>query len=130
VSSTSALLIQLLGAGGGGAVLVKAGDYLIGRQRNSADAAEVNTRTAQALLAEVDKRRREDREEYERDLALLRGKVGALERKDRTRDILADRHSAWDREVAGLLRDLGQSVAEPPPLFVPPAEYWPTRGST
>ena len=121
MSSTTSLLAQLFGAGGLGAVLIKGGDWLIGRARNSADAAEVNTRTAQALLAEVDKRRREDRAEYEIDLASLRRQVDELRRKDRVRDVLAERHIAWDREVADLLRDLHQTVAEPPPLFVPPA---------
>ena len=100
-------------------MLIKVGDWLIGRQRNSADAAEVNTRTAQSLLAEVDKRRKEDRAEYEMDLAELRRRVRELEQNAHARDVLAAQHAPWDRQVTARLEALGQHVDQPPPLYLP-----------
>lgn len=140
MTSTVAVLGQILGSTVLGGGLIKGGDWLIGRRKNDADAAKVTGETYQSLLTEVDKRRKEDRLEYDRDLTGLRGELDALRGRERQRDIFADRHTTWDRKMAGLhrsiqavvadllagrqvspeqLADLDRPVEDPPPLYLP-----------
>ncbi|WP_194236458.1 hypothetical protein, partial [Streptomyces acidicola] len=54
---------------------------------------------------------------YAEDLAEVRQEVKALRAEQTKQDRRIAAHLRWDRQVVGALRDLGGSIADPPPLY-------------
>ncbi|MCM6774988.1 hypothetical protein NDR87_26445 [Nocardia sp. CDC159] len=88
----------------GGAVVTG----LFGRRRSKADAAQILTQTATAMVQPL----RQELAEVRAELA--EHKRIAAER-DAHRLASAARHIAWDNQVAIILRDLGREDVPPPP---------------
>lgn len=155
-SSTGALLGQILGSGVLGAGLLKGLDWLFNRRKGAAEAdiseanaADVSTDVAAKMLRQVDERREMDRAERDverradrEEMRELREEIAELRRKDRERDVFADRHTQWDRRQAERLRqvrhtladalsgreispdrlaELDEPLGDPPPLYLAPA---------
>jgi hypothetical protein len=86
-----------------------------------ADAAKVIQETSADMVKSV-------RESVREDMAALRARVAELEldRKERDRrDELQYRrlrvHQSWDEQIARKLRDLGEEIGDPPPLYPDPS---------
>lgn len=85
-----------------------------------ADAAKVIQETSADMVKSV-------RESVREDMAALRARVAELEqdRRDRDRrDELHYRrlrvHQTWDEQIARKLRELGEEIGDPPPLYPDP----------
>lgn len=86
-----------------------------------ADAAKVIQETSADMVKSV-------RESVREDMAALRARVAELEqdRKDRDRrDEMQYRrlrvHQTWDEQIARKLRELGEDISDPPPLYPDPS---------
>lgn len=85
-----------------------------------ADAAKVIQETSADMVKSV-------RESVREDMAALRSRIAELEQDRRERD-LRDRmqyqrlrvHQSWDEQIARKLRELGEEISDPPPLYPDP----------
>jgi hypothetical protein len=110
-------LIAAVGGAAGIASFIKARPEA---KKLDADAAKVIQETSADMIKTV-------RESVREDLVALRARVAELEqdRKDRDRrDEMQYRrlrvHQSWDEQIARKLRELGEDIADPPPLYPDP----------
>lgn len=111
-------IVGTTGLGTGAVALFKARPEA---KRLDADTAKVIQETSADMIKTV-------RESVREDLVALRLRVAELEqdRKDRDRrDELQYRrlrvHQSWDEQIARKLRELGEDISDPPPLYPDPS---------
>lgn len=111
-------LIAAVGGTAGIAAFIKARPEA---KKLDADTAKVIQETSADMIKTV-------RESVREDMAALRARVAELEqdRKDRDRrDEMQYRrlrvHQTWDEQIARKLRELGEEIADPPPLYPDPS---------
>lgn len=110
-------LIAAVGGTAGIASFIKARPEA---KKLDADTAKVIQETSADMIKTV-------RESVREDMAALRSRVAELEqdRKDRVRlDEMQIRrlrvHQSWDEQIARKLRELGEDISDPPPLYPDP----------
>lgn len=95
-----------LGGGGAGKMV-----YDIIRART--DARKVDASAAKTLVAAAN----DSANEWQKDLAEIRGEFRELRIEQRAQDRRISAHLRWDNQVAEKLRALGETIADPPPLY-------------
>lgn len=63
----------------------------------------------------------EEMKELRGEVVLLKKKLDQQEDREERQERRLIIHEAWDRSVAQKLRDLGEEIADPPPLYPDPA---------
>jgi hypothetical protein len=81
--------------------------------RARSDARKVDATSAKTLVAVAN----DSANEWQRDLAEIRGEVRELRADQRAQDKRITAHLRWDTLVAAKLRALGEPIPDPPPLF-------------
>ncbi|MEU8636799.1 hypothetical protein AB0C38_31900 [Amycolatopsis sp. NPDC048633] len=107
----SDVLTWLGGAGGVGAVAKAIFDIVKARS----DARKVNADSAAVLVQTA----AESNKDLGEDLREVRTELREVRATQRRHDDVLRVHHRWDEQVVDQLRQLGGSIADPPPLYLP-----------
>lgn len=105
------VLTWLGGAGGVGAVAKAVFDLI----KSRADARKVNADGAAVLIQTA----AESNRDLGEDLKDVRTELRKVTATQRRHDEVLRVHHRWDEQVVAQLRQLGATVADPPPLYLP-----------